>query len=134
MIPAQNPARMIVDDPRRPRIVGKPAPASGKPMVDLNPQPTPDPTEKIDPKQVDDSIGLGGSAAAAPANPPAPAPSAQPAPPSPSGQPAPPVNTLPPTPGAGQAAPSPDPRTPAQQSPAPRPTTPVPAPNVVPRT
>lgn len=134
MIPAQNPARMIVDDPRRPRIVGKPAPASGKPMVDLNPQPTPDPTEKIDPKQVDDSIGLGGSAAAAPANPPAPAPSGQPAPPSPSGQPAPPVNTLPPTPGAGQAAPSPDPRTPAQQSPAPRPTTPVPAPNVVPRT
>ncbi|MFE0749555.1 hypothetical protein [Gordonia sp. NPDC058843] len=60
MIPADNPARMIVDDPRRPRVVGKPAPASGRPMGSLNPDTAPDPAESVDPSQVDDSIGLGG--------------------------------------------------------------------------
>ncbi|MEO9327592.1 hypothetical protein [Gordonia aurantiaca] len=141
MIPAQNPARMIVEDPRRPKIVGKPAPASGKPMVDLNPQPTPDPTEKIDPKQVDDSIGLGGSAVPAPANPTTPAPQAgQPAPAAPGSGAAPTgpsANPAPQNQNPAQPNPVPQnvvPQNPPPPNPAPQPSSPVPAPNVVPRT
>ncbi|WP_232718177.1 hypothetical protein [Gordonia metallireducens] len=132
MIPSDNPARMIVDDPRRPRIVGKPAPASGKPMADLNPELKPDPTETIDPRKVDDSIGLGGGAVGAP-NPPAQQTPGQqtPAPstpgqsgPTPSPQPVPAQPD--PAPGQGEASP------PAESGPAP--SSPIPAPNVVPRT
>ena len=54
MIPADNPARMIVDDPRRPRVVGKPEPASGRPMGSLTPDTAPDPAESIDPSEVDE--------------------------------------------------------------------------------
>ncbi|GAC01983.1 hypothetical protein GONAM_39_00240 [Gordonia namibiensis NBRC 108229] len=134
MIPSDNPARMIVDDPRRPRIVGKPAPASGKPMADLNPELKPDPTETIDPRKVDDSIGLGGGAVGAP-NPPAQQTPGQQAPapstpgqagPSPSPQPAP----AQPDPAPGQGEPSP----PTESGSAPAPSSPIPAPNVVPRT
>ncbi|GAB85943.1 hypothetical protein RVF83_21360 [Gordonia rubripertincta] len=127
MIPSDNPARMIVDDPRRPRIVGKPAPASGKPMADLNPELKPDPTETIDPRKVDDSIGLGGGAVGAP-NPPAqqtPAPSTPgQSGPSPSPQPVPAQPD--PVPGQGEGPPP--------TGSAPAPSTPIPAPNVVPRT
>ncbi|MCZ0913699.1 hypothetical protein O0V02_14960 [Gordonia amicalis] len=128
MIPADNPARMIVDDPRRPRIVGKPAPASGKPMADLNPEPKPDPTETIDPRKVDDSIGLGGGAAGTP-NPPAQQSPTQPSPTQPDPDPAQPNPSA--TPGQGEGpSTSTDPGT----TPQPSPSTPVPAPNVVPRT
>ncbi len=65
MIPADNPARMIVDDPRRPRVVGKPEPAFGRPMGSLNPDTAPDPADSVDPSQVDDSIGLGGRSGSA---------------------------------------------------------------------
>lgn len=60
MIPAQNPARMVVEAGKRPRVVGTPTPATGVPMPPLNKRTTPEPTATIDPRQVDDSIGLGG--------------------------------------------------------------------------
>ncbi|AZZ81780.1 hypothetical protein C5O27_12440 [Gordonia alkanivorans] len=133
MIPSDNPARMIVDDPRRPRIVGKPAPASGKPMADLNPELKPDPTETIDPRKVDDSIGLGGGAVGAP-NPPAEQTPGQQAPaPSAPGQSAPSPQPVPaqpdPAPGQGEGS-----SAPTESGSTPQPSTPVPAPNVVPRT
>ena len=65
MVPAQNPARMIVGANGKPRISGDPTPATGKPMGTINPDNAPDPTSKIDPKKVDDSVGLSGESAAA---------------------------------------------------------------------
>ncbi|MDS1112571.1 hypothetical protein RD149_02190 [Gordonia westfalica] len=133
MIPSDNPARMIVDDPRRPRVVGKPAPASGKPMADLNPELKPDPTESIDPRQVDDSIGLGGGAAGTP-DPPAQQSPAQPTPAQPSPGGSTPSNPSQPAPAQPDPAPGQGEGSAAPESSTPRPSTPVPAPNVVPRT
>ncbi|MGV9826212.1 hypothetical protein [Gordonia sp. NPDC003429] len=61
MIPAQNPARMVVGADGRPRVQGTPEPAAGKPMGTINPEDKPDPTTKIDKTKIDDSLGLGGS-------------------------------------------------------------------------
>ncbi|GAB90402.1 hypothetical protein [Gordonia rhizosphera] len=60
MIPAQNPARMIVGDNGRPRVAGDPTPAQGKGLRTINPPVGPDPVASIDPKKVDDSVGLPG--------------------------------------------------------------------------
>ncbi|MEE4023181.1 hypothetical protein V1Y59_08840 [Gordonia sp. PKS22-38] len=62
MIPAQNPARMVVDGPGKPRIIGEPEPAQGRALRSINPPTEPDPVETIDPKEVDDSQGLPGTA------------------------------------------------------------------------
>ncbi|MXP21114.1 hypothetical protein GIY30_07075 [Gordonia sp. HNM0687] len=62
MIPARNPARMIVDGPGKPRVVGDPEPAQGKALRSINPPTEPDPVATIDPKKVDDSQGLPGTA------------------------------------------------------------------------
>jgi len=140
MIPADNPARMIVEDPKRPKIVGKPAPASGRPMADLNPDLKPDPAETIDPSQVDDSIGLGGGGAdsGGPGNPQSSTPRSS------TPQPSTPQQTTPqptgPQPSPSQQVPAPAGANPmpapsgANPSPSARPTpsTPIPAPNVVP--
>ncbi|WLP90396.1 hypothetical protein [Gordonia sp. NB41Y] len=108
MIPAKNPARMVVGPNGRPRIVGDPSPAAGTRMGTINPENTPDPTAQIDPKKVDDSIGLTGSAATG-------TPTATPAPSTPAGS----------TPsGSAPATPS---------APAPDPEATVPAPNVLPQ-
>ncbi|WP_238423520.1 hypothetical protein [Gordonia sp. 'Campus'] len=140
MIPAENPARMIVDDPRRPRIVGTPSPASGRPMGSLNPDTRPDPADTIDPSQVDDSIGLGGRSAGAEG---AGVPNSQPTTPQPT-TPQPtapqqvPENSATPgsTPTPGQTTPpgaNPLPSATSTVPPAnPAPSTPTPAPNVIP--
>ncbi|AFR49650.1 hypothetical protein [Gordonia sp. KTR9] len=135
MIPADNPARMIVDDPRRPRVVGKPVPASGRPMGSLNPDTAPDPADQVDPSRVDDSIGLGGRSGsdgpdAGPTTTPQPTPS-QPT----GGQPAPsqpaPSQTAPPganpLPSGTDSVPEGTSVVPPAAS-----STPTPAPNVVP--
>ncbi|MEE3852442.1 hypothetical protein VZC37_19030 [Gordonia sp. LSe1-13] len=62
MIPAQNPARMVVDGPGKPRIIGEPEPAQGRALRSINPPTQPDPVETIDPEKVDDSQGLPGTA------------------------------------------------------------------------
>ena len=63
MIPVQNPARMVVGANGKPKVLGDPEPASGKPMGTINPDDKPDPTSKIDKSKVSDSMGLGGAAA-----------------------------------------------------------------------
>lgn len=60
MVPAKNPARMIVDGTGRPRVIGDPEPAQGRAMRSINPPTGPDPVSSIDPKKVDDSEGLPG--------------------------------------------------------------------------
>ncbi|MBN0971597.1 MULTISPECIES: hypothetical protein [Gordonia] len=135
MIPADNPARMIVDDPRRPRVVGKPEPASGRPMGSLNPDTAPDPAESIDPSEVDDSIGLGGgSGSAGPeaggTSTPQPAPS-QPASDEPAAGGPSPSQTAPPGANPLPSGASPAPSGAGAVPPA-APSTPTPAPNVVP--
>ncbi|NDZ95463.1 hypothetical protein G3I13_15310 [Streptomyces sp. SID6673] len=60
MIPAKNPARMIVTGTGRPRVIGDPEPAQGRAMRSINPPTGPDPVSSIDPKKVDDSEGLPG--------------------------------------------------------------------------
>ncbi|WP_439029207.1 hypothetical protein [Gordonia terrae] len=140
MIPAQNPARMIVDDPRRPRVVGTPSPASGRPMGSLNPDTQPDPAETIDPSQVDDSIGLGGRSAGAEGSGGTTSESAtaQPTTPQPTTPQQVPGGSTPPgaTPTPGQTTPpgaNPIPSATSTVPPAnPAPSTPTPAPNVVP--
>ncbi|GAC69548.1 hypothetical protein [Gordonia soli] len=66
MIPAQNPARMVVDANGRGRMIGDPTPAEGKAMGSINPSTQPDPAKSIDTSKVDDSRGLGGDAPADP--------------------------------------------------------------------
>ncbi|GAA1482889.1 hypothetical protein GCM10009624_33290 [Gordonia sinesedis] len=66
MIPARNPARMVIGPNGRPRIQGNPTPAEGAPMGSINPDPKPDPTSTIDKTKVDDSMGLPGGNTAAP--------------------------------------------------------------------
>ena len=61
MIPVQNPARMVVGANGKPKVLGDPEPASGKPMGTINPDDKPDPTSKIDKSKVSDSMGLGGA-------------------------------------------------------------------------
>ena len=63
MIPVQNPARMVVGANGKPKVLGDPEPASGKPMGTINPDDKPDPTSKIDKSKVSDSMGLGGAGA-----------------------------------------------------------------------
>ncbi|MDL9937399.1 hypothetical protein QSJ18_11645 [Gordonia sp. ABSL1-1] len=67
MVPAPNAARMIVDPNRKPRIAGKPTPVAGRPMDDLNRPKAPKPAETVDPRAVEDSIGLGGVGTPTPA-------------------------------------------------------------------
>ena len=62
LIPANNPARMIVNGPGKPRVVGDPEPAQGKALRSINPPTEPDPVASIDPEKVDDSQGLPGTA------------------------------------------------------------------------
>lgn len=62
----QNPARMVVGADGKPHIVGDPEPATGKRMPSINPDDQPNPAATIDPKKVDDSVGLGGAQSAAP--------------------------------------------------------------------
>ncbi|PKZ66522.1 hypothetical protein CYJ73_06410 [Gordonia terrae] len=141
MIPADNPARMIVDDPRRPRVVGKPEPASGRPMGSLNPDTAPDPADSVDPSRVDDSIGLGGRSGSEGSEPgrtttPQPTPS-----PSAAGQPTTPSQSAPSQSAPSQTAPPGANPLPSGTNPVPSgtsavppaaPSTPTPAPNVVP--
>ncbi|MYR05211.1 hypothetical protein GTV32_02205 [Gordonia sp. SID5947] len=60
MIPAKNPARMVVNGTGRPRVIGDPEAAQGRAMRSINPPTGPDPVSSIDPKKVDDSEGLPG--------------------------------------------------------------------------
>ena len=60
MIPVQNPARMVIGANGKPKVLGDPEPASGKPIGTINPDDKPDPTSKIDKSKVSDSMGLGG--------------------------------------------------------------------------
>lgn len=60
MIPVQDPARMVVGANGKPKVLGDPKPASGKPMGTINPDDAPDPASKIDKSKVSDSMGLGG--------------------------------------------------------------------------
>lgn len=62
LIAAQNPARMVVGPDGRVRVIGTPEPAQGKSMTSINPPNRPDPVDAIDPKKVDDSQGLPGTA------------------------------------------------------------------------
>lgn len=62
MIPARDPARMIVGANGKARVVGDPEPAQGKPIGTINPSDQPDPVSKIDTNKVDDSRGLPGIA------------------------------------------------------------------------
>ena len=66
MIPARDPARMIVGANGKSRIVGDPEPAQGKPMGTINPSDAPDPVSKIDKSKVDDSRGLPGGSESSP--------------------------------------------------------------------
>ncbi|MEP9414134.1 hypothetical protein ABLE92_07245 [Gordonia sp. VNQ95] len=63
LVPAQNPARMVLGPDGKVRIIGDPTPATGTRMGTINPDPRPNPTAQIDPNKVDDSVGLSGSAA-----------------------------------------------------------------------
>ncbi len=144
LIPAKNPARMIVDGSGRPRVVGDPEPAQGKAMRSINPSTGPDPVEKIDPKKVDDSEGLpGGSSAGSGDAQPDSSNGAQPSAPSQQApSPAAPT-TAPNTAAPNNVAPNPGsntttPTTPAPTAPSagpqnpPAPTAVAPAPNVLP--
>jgi hypothetical protein len=144
LIPAKNPARMIVDGSGRPRVVGDPEPAQGKAMRSINPSTGPDPVEKIDPKKVDDSEGLpGGSSAGSGDAQPDSSNGAQPSTPSQQApSPAAPT-TAPNTAAPNNVAPNPGsntttPTTPAPTAPSagpqnpPAPTAVAPAPNVLP--
>ncbi|MFT4126495.1 MAG: hypothetical protein QM662_09715 [Gordonia sp. (in: high G+C Gram-positive bacteria)] len=61
LIPANNPARMVIGADGHARIVGDPTPAAGTRMNSLNPETRPDPVSQIDPNGVDDSRGLSGA-------------------------------------------------------------------------
>lgn len=115
----QNPARMVIGADGKPHIVGDPEPATGKRMPSINPDDQPNPAATIDPKKVDDSVGLGGAQSAAP-NPTAPT-STTPSSGAPAGT-ATPGATTPTTPAPAGAVTTP---------PAPAATTP--APNVLPQ-
>ncbi|AZG43699.1 hypothetical protein [Gordonia insulae] len=108
MIPAKNPARMIVDGTGKPRVVGDPEPAEGKAMRSINPPTGPDPVSTIDPKKVDDSQGLPGDAANTDA--------ANGAGTQQDSQPG--TTTAPTTPGAAPTSPAPQGATPATPTPA----------------
>ncbi|MGW0036066.1 hypothetical protein [Gordonia sp. NPDC003376] len=110
MVPAKNPARMVVGPDGRPRIVGDPTPATGTRMGTINPENTPDPTARIDPKKVDDSIGLTGPGATETSEP-----------------------TSTPAPPASPGTSTPSASSPATPSAAPGPGATTPAPNVLPQ-
>ncbi|QTI67570.1 hypothetical protein [Gordonia polyisoprenivorans] len=113
----QNPARMVIGPDGKPRIVGDPEPATGKRMPSINPDDQPNPAATIDPKKVDDSVGLGGAPTASPSST---APSSGTA------------GTATPSPGAAApGATTPAPAGTGTQPPAPAATTP--APNVLPQ-
>ncbi|MFW0791676.1 hypothetical protein [Gordonia sp. CPCC 205333] len=61
MVPARNPARMVVGANGKPRIYGTPEAVSGHAPKSINPKQNDDPTAKIDVSKVDDSRGLPGS-------------------------------------------------------------------------
>ncbi|MFT4043833.1 MAG: hypothetical protein QM673_11795 [Gordonia sp. (in: high G+C Gram-positive bacteria)] len=65
MIPAVNPARVVIGLNGRSRVLGQPQPASGKPVGTINPADKPDPTSTIDKSKVDDSMGLAGASSRA---------------------------------------------------------------------
>ncbi|RPA63452.1 hypothetical protein EF294_08095 [Gordonia oryzae] len=57
----QNPARMVIGADGKAHIVGDPEAATGKRMPSINPDDQPNLAATIDPKKVDDSVGLGGA-------------------------------------------------------------------------
>ncbi|WP_312870713.1 hypothetical protein [Gordonia asplenii] len=93
MVPARNPARMVVGADGKPRIYGTPEAVTGHAPRSINPRQSDDPTAKIDVSKVDDSEGLPGSNAATAPTTTSPAAPATPAPATP-------------TPTASAAAPS----------------------------
>lgn len=61
MVPARNPARMVVGADGRPHVLGTPTAVTGRAPGSINPPQRDDPTAKIDVSKVDDSKGLPGS-------------------------------------------------------------------------
>ncbi|GAB19340.1 hypothetical protein GOEFS_081_00290 [Gordonia effusa NBRC 100432] len=74
LVPARNPARMVVGANGKPRVYGTPEPVSGRAPKSINPKQNDDPTAKIDVSKVEDSRGLPGSTGAASPTTSAPAP------------------------------------------------------------